>query len=309
MNYRSWLLVPGDSERKLASVFASEADVLLVDFEDSVAMADKAAARRTAGEWLKAHRMPGGGRRRAALWVRINTLESRMWRDDLLAAMPGAPEGIVLPKASSPEAVRQIAAELYEIEQRNGVMAGSTQIVALAGSMAGSALGLGTYVEASLPRLSGLGWEAGNLAAALGATRTRDSNGGWTDALRLARAQVLLAAHALGVMAIETPHLGRAADEALEAAASEARADGFSGMLAVHPSQVPAINRIFTPDAAELDEARRVLAAFEANPGVGSLAFDRRTVGPAQLRHARRMLGVEAMRDDDKSSGPILRSA
>ncbi|MFX8712063.1 aldolase/citrate lyase family protein, partial [Acinetobacter baumannii] len=86
--------------------------------------------------------------------------------------------------------------------------------------------------------------------------------GRWTDAFRFVRAQTLLAAHALGVAAIDTLHAEFADEAGLRAAAEAARADGFSGMLAIHPRQVALINSAFAPTDAELAQARAIVAAF-----------------------------------------------
>ncbi len=111
MPQRSWLFVPGDSEKKLGKALATGADVLILDLEDSVAAENKAAAREMVGSWLSAHRDHGTGSQRTGRWVRINTLDSRLWRDDLLAVLPGAPDGIMLPKSAGPESVQQLSAE------------------------------------------------------------------------------------------------------------------------------------------------------------------------------------------------------
>ncbi len=118
MAVRSWLFVPGDSEKKLSKAAATGADVIILDLEDSVAHSNKAQARELTVAWLGAHRAQVTGGKRQGRWVRINALDSRMWRDDLLAVLPGAPDGIMLPKAMGPESVIQLAAELYELEGR-----------------------------------------------------------------------------------------------------------------------------------------------------------------------------------------------
>ena len=92
MPYRSWLLVPGDSERKLSKSIATGADVVVVDLADSVSYGAKPRARELAAGWLEAHRQQVL-ERRTARWVRINALNSRLWREDLLAILPAAPEG------------------------------------------------------------------------------------------------------------------------------------------------------------------------------------------------------------------------
>lgn len=293
MAMRSWLFVPGDSEKKLSKAAASGADVIVVDLEDSVVPANKAAARDMARTWLDTHRVPLAQDRKLGCWVRINALDTHEWRADLAAVLPGAPDGIMLPKSAGPESVQQLGAELYELEGRSGLVAGSTKILPLVSETAMAALGIAQYAAASLPRLIGLTWGAEDLSAALGATRKRDAAGVWTDTFRMVRAQTLLTAHARGVMAIDTLHADFADLEGLQAAANAARSDGFGGMLAIHPAQVPVINAAFTPSEAELEEARRIVAAFSQSPDAGALQIDRRMIDRPHLKLAQRLLGIE----------------
>ena len=108
---RSWLFVPGDSEKKLLKTPETGAHALIVDLEDAVAPSAKPAARRLTRDWLEAHKRQITMRKQAR-WVRINAVETGLWREDLAAVMVGAPEGIMLPKADGPEQIRQVAAEI-----------------------------------------------------------------------------------------------------------------------------------------------------------------------------------------------------
>ena len=293
MPVRSWLFVPGDSEKKLGKAVATGADVLILDLEDSVAAENKAAARAMAGSWLSAHRQQVTDGKRQGRWVRINALDSRMWREDLLAVLPGAPDGIMLPKSAGPESVQQLAAEIYELESRSGLGQNAVKIMPLVSETARAALTIPAYAAATMPRLAGLTWGAEDLSAAIGATRKRDADGRWTDTFRHARTQTLLTAHACAVMAIDTLHADFADAAGLKRAAEEARADGFAGMLAIHPAQVEVINAAFTPSEAELTEARAIVAAFQANPGAGTLQIDRRMIDMPHYKLAQRVLGLE----------------
>jgi citrate lyase subunit beta / citryl-CoA lyase len=293
MAMRSWLFVPGDSETKLAKAVGTGADVIVVDLEDSVAAANKAVARERARGWLTLHRQQVLQDRRLGRWVRINPLDSREWRDDLIAVLPGAPDGIMLPKAAGPESVQQLGAELYELEGRAGVQAGSTKILPLVSETASAALTIAQYAGASLPRLAGLTWGAEDLSAAIGATRKRDAAGAWTDTFRYVRAQTLLTAHARGVPAIDTLHADYGDEAGLKVVAEAARADGFAGMLAIHPAQIETINQAFTPSEADIAEARAIVAAFRDNPDAGTLQIDRKMIDRPHLKLAQRVLGIE----------------
>ena len=293
MALRSWLFVPGDSEKKLSKAAATGADAIILDLEDSVAQANKQRARELSAAWLGAHRAQVAGGRQLGRWVRINALDSRLWRDDLVAVLPGAPDGIMLPKSAGPESVQQLAAELYELEGRSGIPAGSTKILPLVSETAAAAITIPAYASASLPRLAGLTWGAEDLSAAIGASRKRTEDGQWTDAFRFARIQTLLTAHARGAFALDTLHADFADEAGLKLTAEAARADGFTGMLAIHPAQVPVINAAFTPSEAELEEARAIVSAFQANPEAGTLQIDRRMIDRPHLKLAQRLLGIE----------------
>jgi len=288
MLQRSWLFVPGDSEKKLGKAADTGADVIIVDLEDSVAIANKDQARHMACAWLASQRHVAPFGR----WVRINALDTQMWRDDLAAVMPGAPDGIMLPKSAGPESIQTVAAELYELEGRCGIASGSTRILALVSETAEAAITIPSYAAASLPRLHGLVWGGEDLSAAIGASRKYDVNGRWTDAFRYVRVQTLLTAHAKGVLPLDTLHADFADLEGLKRLAEEARADGFGGMLAIHPAQVPVINAAFTPSEEELAHARAIVAAFAAQPNVGTLQIDGKMIDRPHLVLAKRLLGI-----------------
>jgi len=294
MSRRSWLFVPGGNEAKLEKAAGAGADVIVIDLEDSVAPETKDKARKLAQDWLIAHRLQLLEGRRMARWVRINGLETPFWRDDLAAVMGTQPQGIFLPKASGAEQLQALSAEIYEHEQRSGLPINSTQVIPLVGETPLAALTIPAYVGAALPRLAGLTWGAEDLAAALGATRRRDEHGRWTDALGMVRATVLLTAHARGVPALETPHPEFKDAEAFAKVAQGAAADGFDGMLAIHPSQIPAINEAFTPSQEKLAEARAIIEIFAANPGAGAVSFAGRMVDLPNLLQAKRLLGIDA---------------
>jgi len=287
MPMRSWLFVPGDSEKKLAKVANFGADVVIVDLEDAVAPQAKGMARGLAGEWLATQRRAGP---RSRLWVRINALDTPLWRDDVDSVIAARPDGIMVPKASSPGQLQMLSGELHEREQRNGLPLGSTRLLPLVSETPAAALGIAGYASATLPRLAGLTWGAEDLSSAIGASRKRDADGRWTDTFRMVRAQVLLAAHACKVAPVDTLHADFRDLAGLERVARESHADGFAGMLAIHPDQVPVINAAFMPSDEEIAEARRIVEAFSAAPGSGALQLDGRMLDQPHLEQARRLL-------------------
>ena len=285
MAMRSWLFVPGDSQPKLDKAAGLGADVVIVDLEDAVAPPAKPQARLLTNSWLLRHAGSTFGR-----WVRINPLDTPLWREDVAAVMPARPDGIMVPKAAGPEQLQALSGELVVQEQRHGVVPGSTRILPLVSETPAAALGIAAYAGAALPRLAGLTWGAEDLSAAIGAARKRDGEGRWTDTFRFVRSQVLLAAHARGIMAIDTLHAEFRDLDGLGRVALESYADGFTGMLAIHPSQVPVINAAFTPSEVEIAEAQAIVNAFSANPGVGALSLDGRMLDQPHLEQARRLL-------------------
>lgn len=282
---RSLLFVPGDSERKLEKGFSSPTDVVIVDLEDSVAAASKAAARRIAADFIAARR----GDTRAAIFVRVNDLASGLTDDDLAALVPARPDGIMLPKAGGGHDVQQLSAKLRVHEAEAGLLDGGTRILPIITETAAAVLAVATYAGASA-RLAGLTWGAEDLSAAIGARTARDAGGRYTDVFRLARALTLLAASSADVVAVDTvyPNFRDAAGFAAECA--EAERDGFTAKMAIHPDQVPVINAAFTPAREAIERSAAIVAAFAeaGNPGVISL--DGSMVDRPHLRLAERLL-------------------
>ena len=288
MTQRSWLFAPGDSAKKLEKLPLTGADAVVLDLEDAVAPQSKQAARDQVNNWLIAQRAnPTENQQR---WVRINGIDTPWWKDDLVAAMAGAPAGLFIPKVARVEQLQLLNAEIYELEGVNGIPHGSVKFIPQLAESPGAALGIRDLVTASLPRLAGFNWGAEDLAAAIGATRKRDAEGMWTDVFRFVRAQVLLAAHAREVQAIDALHVDFRDLDGLRKVARASAADGFTGMLAIHPAQVPIINAAFAPSAEQVAEAKAIVAAFAANPSAGALSIEGKLVEQPHLDQARRIL-------------------
>lgn len=280
---RSLLFVPADSPRKFAKAVASAADALILDLEDSVAPEAKAAARET----LKAT-LAQAPVQRPRLFVRINDLESGLSLADLDAVMPARPDGIALPKCRSVEHLRQLGHYLDAFETVHGIATGTTKIMAIVTETADSLLALGDYRTAG-PRLWGMAWGAEDLAASLGASANQ-AGGRWTDPYRLARNLCLIAAAAAGVVAVDTVNTDIDGDEGCRSEAEAARRDGFGAKMLIHPRHVAAVNQAFSPSDAEIAWARRIVAAFAADPAVGVVRLDGRMIDKPHLRAAEKIL-------------------
>ncbi len=283
---RSLLFVPADSARKLDKGMASGADMLIVDLEDSIAPSGKAAARKSAADFLKAAVKE---KQRPRLYVRINGLQTGLTDDDLDAIVPCGPDGVMQPKAEGGAAVVHLDAKLTAREALAGRPDGATDIVAIATETAKAMFLAGTYGDASA-RLKGLTWGAEDLSAELGAEANRDADGNFLDPYRLARALCLAGAAAAQVQPIDTVYIDFRNEAGLRRECQEARRDGFTGKMAIHPAQVPIINEVFTPTAAAIAHARAVVAAFAAQPGAGVVGLNGVMYDRPHLARAERIL-------------------
>ncbi len=269
---RSLLFVPGDRPDRMAKAAMLDADALILDLEDSVTLAAKATARAAVAAFL-------GKPRRQLLFVRINPLDSGLADDDLAAILPANPDGIVLPKAEGGASLATLDAQL----------SGDMLILPIATETPAAVFALGSYGGVT-KRLCGLTWGAEDLPAAIGASTSRESDGSYTAPYQLARSLTLFGAHAAGVAAIETVYPDFRDLDGLAAYAARGRRDGFTGMMAIHPSQVPVINAAFSPSADEIARAQAIVDLFAANPGAGALSLDGKMIDAPHLKAAKAIL-------------------
>jgi len=283
---RSWLFAPGDSEKKMGKAEASTADIALLDLEDSVSPENKPAARAVVAEHIAA------STNRARLWVRINPITSHDCIADLAAIIPSQPGGVFLPKAEGAADITQLHHYLTALEAANGIPLGRTLIAALVTETAAAMFKTGDYVGTypGRERLVAMSWGAEDLSSALGARAQRGTDGAYSHTYEMARSLCLIGASAAGVAAIETVQPEFRDLDALAARARSVRAQGFRGMLAIHPAQVDPINTAFTPSAEELAHARAVVAAFAEHPGAGVVALDGAMLDRPHLALAQRLL-------------------
>lgn len=280
---RSWLFAPGDSERKMAKALGGEADRIILDLEDAVALEVKPLARDLVRAFLEAHRDDA-----ARLWVRINPLDGEEALRDLAAVMSGRPGGIMVPKVSGRTDIERLDRYLEALEVAHGIAPGATPVLALVTETAQGMFHCGDYLGA--PRLVGMTWGAEDLADALGASVNTGPDGAYGFTYQMARSFCLLGAAAAGVTPIETICADFRDLDALAARAQAVRREGFRGMLAIHPAQVPVINAAFSPSADDIAEAREIVDLFAANPGKGTLAWRGGMVDRPWLARAQRTL-------------------
>ncbi len=289
MIIRSWLFVPGDSERKLEKARENEADALILDLEDAVSNDRQDIARKMVHDYLKAN----SDRSRQQLWVRINPLDTELCLPDLAAIMPGAPDGICLPKVYSAEGVNTLCNYLSALEAREGIEEGSTKILCVATETAASLLTFHTYLDGVSDRLVAMTWGAEDLSAALGASdNMHPTTGDYDEPYLMAKSLCLAACRAIDVQPVGVLWVNFRDTDGLEADCLRDRRAGFIGKIAIHPAQPPVINKAFTPSAEEIAYAKRVVEVFEQNPGMGTIGLDGKMLDMPHLKQARNVLDM-----------------
>lgn len=267
---RSVLFVPGDSESKLTRAQGVEADVVVVDLEDSVAASEKEHARDYSKDFISSFDRRDSSRR---VYVRINALQTPFAEADIETVMQAAPDGILLPKARSGADVATLSELLADAEKANNLKDGVTEISVLATEVSEALLAMHTFIDCST-RLTALCWGSEDLSADIGAKTTRDTTGNLTSPFRFARDLCLVTSAAANVAAIDTIYIDLRDQPGLAREAADAARDGFTGKLAIHPDQVAVINDAFTPTPAEIAKASEIVQAFAESDSTGVLTMD-----------------------------------
>lgn len=285
---RCFLFVPADSERKLNKAVGLDADALILDLEDSVNQENLPTARAMAREHLAKTR---GEARRQQLWVRINPLDTEFSLPDLAAVMPGAPDGIILPKTFSAAEAIKLDHMLSALEAREDIPQRTTKILAVATETARSLFTMESFIGAT-DRLYGMTWGAEDLAAALGAFTNRAPDGTYEDVYRLARTLCLAACKAGDMEPVDVVYPDFRDLDGLYAEAVQGRKTGFTGKVAIHPAQVDVINKAYLPTDEEVTHAKRVIEAFDAVGGSGVAGLDGKMIDMPHLKQARIVLAM-----------------
>lgn len=283
---RSFLFVPGDSEKKLDKSLGTGADALVLDLEDSVAPGAKEAARGTLVAFLKQARQVA---KRPKLYVRVNALDTGLLDADLDAILEGAPDGIMLPKCGSGADATLLDAKLAAREALAGLPDGSTRLFVLATETPAAIFTLGTYRGATR-RLVALAWAGEDLSAAVSAEANRLPDSSYTEPYRVVRALALFAAYSANVLAVDSIYGNYKDLDGLRAECIEAKRDGFLAKMAIHPAQVPVINAVFTPSADAIKKAKSIVDAFAAAPNAGVIGVGGEMLDRPHLLRAERLL-------------------
>ena len=278
-NARSLLFVPATSERKIDKAYGGTADGVIVDLEDSVAVAEKPAARQVLQGIV-------GVARPRPTWVRINATSTPHCYPDLLAVCIAGVAGIVLPKVESGEEVRMVDWILSQLEAQRKLPPRGILIMGIVETARG--LRSVDDIAASSPRLRRLMFGAVDLAADL-AIELGDDVGATTQA----RFAVACASRAAGIEApMDTAYTDIPNLAGLRATTERARGLGYSGKTCIHPGQVDTVNEVFTPTPAQLAWARRVVDAFAQaeQQGLAALTLDGQMLDYPVVERARRLL-------------------
>jgi citrate lyase subunit beta/citryl-CoA lyase len=281
---RSLLFVPGHRERMLARAATAGADAIVIDLEDAVPPAEKKAARRQARTALKTLADAG-----QTVFVRVNSIDSGLTRDDLMAIVRKGLAGVVLPKAGHPQDLRDLDVLLREAEMANKVRPGDIRTVPLIESP--RALLRCEEIARASDRVVALSVGGEDYSAAMGIAR--DAGGAGLAHLRYVVATV---AAAYGLIAIDTPYADIRDAKGLAAETRLVKAIGFKGKYVLHPDQVAAVNRAFTPSREEIAAARRTVAAAREGltHGAGAISLGGRMVDAPVVDRANRLLATAA---------------
>lgn len=284
---RSLLFIPGHDERKLQKGLVCGADVLILDLEDSVPPGEKNRAREVTSAFVHSHRdLP--------LFVRVNSLSSGLLHDDLAAVVAARPYGIMLPKCEGGQDLAALDAALAKQEAKEQLQIGSIAVLPVVTETAIAVLNLHTYARQNASRLWGMLWGGEDLSTDMGVPANRCEAGQYTGLFQMVRSMTLLAAAAAHVTPVDAVYTNFRDPRGLRAEAEQARRDGFKAKAAIHPDQVPIINEVFQVSSAELDHARRVVAAFEEAPQAGSVSIEGQMVDRPHYVAACRLLNLAA---------------
>ena len=277
--WRSVLIAPAVRPDFIAKLPSRGADVLFLDCEDAVPANAKGEARRVVQEWVP--RLVDAG---SSVVVRVNPVGSEWFADDVTHGVAAVVSGVVIPKIE----------RLPDLETAAAALDGAG--LAHVGIVAGIETALGV-ADARLvlahPRVIAAYFGAEDFVADMGGIRTEGN-----EEVAYARSAVALAARLAAIPLVDQVVTNFSDDDRYRREATEARNLGYDGKLCVHPSQVPLANEAFTPNDAEVDRARRLLAAYEASAagGIAAIDFEGQMVDEPLAVQARRLLervGVE----------------
>ena len=281
---RSLIFVPGNRANMLERALAFPADIIMVDLEDSVPPAEKAAARQLAVEWIP--QLHQAGRR---VMARVNALDTGLTGEELAALISPQLYGVSVGKTNSAADLRQIEGLITPWEHAAGLDYGQVKLIPWIESA--RAVVKVNEIAAMLFRTVALAFGAEDYTNDMGIPRTEDG-----AEVYLPRATIAIAARAAGIAALDGPYVAFRNPEGLARDAARARQLGYTGKFAIHPAQIDTINAAFSPTPEEIAYARRVVAAWQEAEaaGRGSLALDGKMVDVPVVKRAQNLLARAA---------------
>ncbi len=280
MHFRSLLFVPGNKKSMLRKAMNFRPDALVPDMEDSVPDAEKANARNTIAGFLPELAAPG-----IPVIPRVNALDTGWTGDDLAAVVGPHIHGISVGKVHVPGDIHQLSELLDDLENQAGLETGRIKLFLWLESA--KAMVHCYQICSASPRIQGVAFGGEDFTHDMGIERLEDES-----EVAVARNLLCIAARAAEVQALDTPYF-RFRDEAgLRHNCAKAKQFGFKGKFAIHPAQIEAINQSFSPSDAEIEYARRVVAAFEEaeRVGRGSTSLDGKVIDVPVVKRARALL-------------------
>jgi citrate lyase subunit beta/citryl-CoA lyase len=265
---RSMLFAPGNIARRVEKAFTLQADVVILDLEDSVAISDKEPTRKLVAEALAKPRSVRG-------FVRVNAASTPFCYRDLVETIHKGVDGVVLPKVESAADLHAIDWLLANLEREHGIPEGSIDLMPLIETAAGVHR-VDRILQARSPRPYPSPWRvkriafgAGDFGNDVGLSPTLEE-----PELAEARARLVLASRAAGMEnPIDSPWFHFKESDAFARALERSRRGGFQGRLCVHPDQVPLVNAAYLPSAEEIARAERIVAAFKEAEAKGAAAI------------------------------------
>lgn len=279
---RSILYMPGNKSRMLEKAASLAVDVVVPDLEDSVPPGEKVAARRAVRAALER-----GIFQTTPVVVRCNAPGTEYIGADIEEVVCAGLAGLHVPKVEQPDDLRRIAEQVSRLEAARGLPAGQIQL--LPGLESARALLAAYDIAVASRRTLALALGGDDFAADMGVQRTR---GG--EELAYARAHLAICARAADVGALDVVFADFSDAEGLEREARQARQLGYMGKFLIHPAQIAVVNQVFTPASAEIEYARRVVAAFEegVRQGTAAVNLDGKMVDTPVVKRAQKLLAL-----------------
>lgn len=277
--YRSMLFVPANDVRRVGKALTSNADCVILDLEDAVAVSEKQTARNAVCQVLKERGLRD-------IYVRVNSFDSTFLYHDLTTIVPLCPTGIMLPKAEFVEQIRISDWLISQLELTAGLSPGKIGLIALIETASGVINA--PEIAGAAKRLQCLAFGAVDYVLDIGTNLSENG-----QELFYARSQVVAASRRGGCdKPIDTVYPNFRDEIGLERESKYARGLGFQGKMIIHPGQIDPVHRIFSPTPEEIAFAQRIVDAFEKaeKQGRASIDLEGKMIDYPVMKRARQLL-------------------